>query len=301
MATITITKLSDSVGAEITGVDVDQLLTDDALAGTIMDALEENGVLVFRGLHLDPESQVEWCRKLGEIDMTPGHHPVPGIYRVTLDVSKNPLADYLRGTFDWHIDGCTPSNDVPPLKASLLTAHAVAEKGGETEFASTYAAYDDLDDDEKERFAPLRGRARARGVAAAGHARPDARAAGRVAPAADEGAPAGLEAQLRPPFPRDRRDDVARRRHEPRGRPEAARRPARAVDGTRARVPPRVGGRRHGDLGQPRRAAPCRAVRPRRRRARCSARPCWATNRSSNRSSSELGTECGEDRLGPRL
>ena len=70
--------------------------------------------------------------------------------------SKNPLADYLRGTFDWHIDGCTPANDVPPLKASLLSAHAVAEKGGETEFASTYAAYEDLDDDEKERFESLR-------------------------------------------------------------------------------------------------------------------------------------------------
>jgi alpha-ketoglutarate-dependent taurine dioxygenase len=156
MATTTITKLNDTVGAEVTGVDVDQLVTDDSLAATIMDALEENGVLVFRGLHIDPESQVEWCHKLGEIDMTPGHHPVPGIYRVTLDVSKNPLADYLRGTFDWHIDGCTPSNDVPPLKASLLTAHAVAEKGGETEFASTYAAYDDLSNDEKERLDPLR-------------------------------------------------------------------------------------------------------------------------------------------------
>ncbi len=45
---------------------------------------------------------------------------------------------------------------MPPLKASLLSAHAVAEKGGETEFASTYAAYDDLDDDEKERLESLR-------------------------------------------------------------------------------------------------------------------------------------------------
>ncbi len=156
MTTITVTRLSDSVGAEVSGVDVDRLLTDDSLAGTIMDALEENGALVFRGLHLDPESQVEWCRKLGNIDMSPGHHPVPGIYRVTLDVSKNPSADYLRGTFDWHIDGCTPLADEPPQKASLLSAHAVAEQGGETEFASTYAAYDELGDDEKERFESLR-------------------------------------------------------------------------------------------------------------------------------------------------
>ena len=66
MATITITKLSDTVGAEVTGVDVDQLLSDDSLAGTIMDALEENGVLVFRGLHLDPNPRssgaASWAR-----------------------------------------------------------------------------------------------------------------------------------------------------------------------------------------------------------------------------------------------
>ena len=156
MATITITRLSDRVGAEVTGIDVEQLLTDDSLAGTLMDALEEHGVLVFRGLHLDPETQVEFCRTLGEIDMTAGHHPVPGIYRVTLDRSKNPLADYLRGTFDWHIDGCTPSNDEPPIRATMLSARAVAEQGGETEFASTYAAYDALDDDEQERCDSLR-------------------------------------------------------------------------------------------------------------------------------------------------
>jgi alpha-ketoglutarate-dependent taurine dioxygenase len=153
MATVTVTKLSDTVGAEVTGVDVDQLVTDDSLAGTIMDALEENGVLVFRGLHIDPESQVEWCHKLGEIDMTPGHHPVPGIYRVTLDVSKNPLADYLRGTFDWHIDGLT---DDVPIMATILSAHGVADSGGETEFASTYAAYDGLTQEERDRFGSIR-------------------------------------------------------------------------------------------------------------------------------------------------
>jgi alpha-ketoglutarate-dependent taurine dioxygenase len=38
----------------------------------------------------------------------------------------------------------------------MLSAKAVAESGGETEFASTYAAYDALTDDEKERFASLR-------------------------------------------------------------------------------------------------------------------------------------------------
>jgi alpha-ketoglutarate-dependent taurine dioxygenase len=43
-----------------------------------------------------------------------------------------------------------------PSKATMLSAKVLSAKGGETEFASTYAAYDDLSDDEKERFATLR-------------------------------------------------------------------------------------------------------------------------------------------------
>jgi alpha-ketoglutarate-dependent taurine dioxygenase len=149
-------RLSDGVGAEVTGVDVDQLLNDDTLPREIMDALEEHGALIFRDLHLDPESQVAFCKRLGNIDTSAGHHPVPGIYLVTLDTAKNPSAEYLRGTFDWHIDGCTPANDEPPLKATVLTARAVADTGGETEFAGTYAAYESLSAEEQERFDPLR-------------------------------------------------------------------------------------------------------------------------------------------------
>ena len=38
----------------------------------------------------------------------------------------------------------------------MLSAHVISATGGETEFASTYAAYDDLTDAEKERFEDLR-------------------------------------------------------------------------------------------------------------------------------------------------
>ena len=98
-----------------------------------------------------------FCRRLGEIDhSSDGHHPVAGIYPVTLDKSKNASADYLRATFDWHIDGCTPTNDECPQKATVLSAKQVAERGGETEFANSYAAYEAFSDDEKERFGALR-------------------------------------------------------------------------------------------------------------------------------------------------
>lgn len=156
MTVLSIDKLTASVGAEVTGLHP-EALADDALAAAVLDALEDNGVLVFPGLRLDPRAQVAFCRRLGEVDhSSDGHHPVAGIYPVTLDKSKNSSAAYLRATFDWHIDGCTPTGDEYPQMATVLSALQVAETGGETEFASSYAAYDHLDEDEKQRLGSLR-------------------------------------------------------------------------------------------------------------------------------------------------
>jgi alpha-ketoglutarate-dependent taurine dioxygenase len=157
MSLLTINKLTESVGAEGLDVDADRLARDDALGAAVLEALEDNGVLVFPGLGLGPEAQVAFCRRLGEIDHSAdGHHPVAGIYPVTLDKKKNSSADYLRGTFDWHIDGCTPIEDTFPQMATVLSAKQVADSGGETEFANSYAAYDALSDGDKERFESTR-------------------------------------------------------------------------------------------------------------------------------------------------
>ncbi len=152
MAVVTAEKLSPQVGAEVIGVDRDRLLQDDALPAWTLEALDMHGALVFRGVHVDDEVQVAFSRKLGQVE-TLGAGDHPEIFLVTLDPARNPAAAYLRGTFDWHIDGCT---DDVPIMATMLSAHAVADSGGETEFASTYAAYDALSDEEKDRFASLR-------------------------------------------------------------------------------------------------------------------------------------------------
>jgi alpha-ketoglutarate-dependent taurine dioxygenase len=157
MSLLTLNKLTESVGAEVVDVDPDRLAGDDLLAEAVLDALEDNGVLVFPNLHLEPEAQVAFCGRLGEVDFSAdGQHPVSGIYPITLDKSKNASAAYLRATFDWHIDGCTPTGGEPPQKATVLSAVQVAETGGETEFANSYAAYEAFSDEEKERFGSLR-------------------------------------------------------------------------------------------------------------------------------------------------
>jgi alpha-ketoglutarate-dependent taurine dioxygenase len=152
MTVMTAEKLSASVGAQIVGVDRQQLLEDEALPAWILQNLEAHGALVLRNLGIDDATQVAFSKRLGQVEIF-GKGINPEIFLVTLDPAKNPAASYLRGTFDWHIDGCT---DDVPIMATILSAHAVAEAGGETEFASTYAAYDDLTEAEKVRYLSLR-------------------------------------------------------------------------------------------------------------------------------------------------
>jgi alpha-ketoglutarate-dependent taurine dioxygenase len=157
VSSIAVEPLSATVGAAVSGVDAGRLVSDTAIAHDVLDALETHGVLVFRAVQLAPDQQVAFCNRIGEVDVSNGNHEVPGIYRVSLDPATNRRsAAYLRGTFVWHVDGCTPDGDECPQMATVLSAKAVSERGGETEFANSYAAYDDLDADEKAQLATLR-------------------------------------------------------------------------------------------------------------------------------------------------
>lgn len=152
LSRLTLERLGSTVGAEVHGVDRAHLIRDDALPVQCMEALEEHGVLVFRELHVDDDTQIVFSKRLDDVGKEEPA-PAPRIFMVTLDPAKNPAAEYLHGTFAWHIDG---AQDEVPTKATMLSATVVATEGGETEFASTYAAYDELEDDEKKRFEGVR-------------------------------------------------------------------------------------------------------------------------------------------------
>jgi len=152
MRTLATTPLAGTVGAEVLGLDREQLLQDDDLPAAVMEALEQHGVLVFRELHIDDETQTAFSKRLDDVGKSEPAPP-PSIYVVSRDPAKSHTAEYTKGTFNWHIDG---AQDDVPTKATTLSAKATSATGGETEFASTYAAYDDLGDDEKAQFESLR-------------------------------------------------------------------------------------------------------------------------------------------------
>ena len=151
MAVMETKEMTPTVGAEVLEVDRDRLLHDKALPDAILAALEEHGVLLFREIGVDDEEQVAFGRRLGELVTRPGH-PIPEITAITQEPG-NRLAEYLRGNLQWHIDGAM---DEIPCKAGILSARVIAPGDGATEFASTYAAYEDLNDEEKEQLAGCR-------------------------------------------------------------------------------------------------------------------------------------------------
>lgn len=142
------TDLQPGIGSRIE-LSKAQLLSGE-YADDIREILQQRGVLLFPTVNFSEDEQVAFTNTLGT--MAP---EMDGelLYKVTLDTSANVRADYLKGSMFWHIDGTM--NQVPIL-ASILTGKVLSKEGGNTEFCNTYAAYDALSDEDKEKLEKLR-------------------------------------------------------------------------------------------------------------------------------------------------
>lgn len=148
------TPLSETIGAEVVGFPANHF-TEQEAADQCRDLLQRHGVVVYRDAQISDANLVAFSRMLGEVvPAGSGAHPDhPEISPVSLDPGKSPLARLRRSTIFWHVDGLT---DDTPQKSTLLTAKAVADDGGDTEFANTFAAYDAMPDDRKKDLASYR-------------------------------------------------------------------------------------------------------------------------------------------------
>jgi alpha-ketoglutarate-dependent taurine dioxygenase len=139
--------LKEEIGAEIF-TDAETLARPE-IAAKVRRLLIERGVLVLRGINLTDAQQVALAGAIGKV-RPEGEN---GIYKVTLDTRANASADYLKGSFLWHMDG---THDDTPIFASLLSGRKLSDIGGQTEFANTCRAYETLSPEMKRRIDGLR-------------------------------------------------------------------------------------------------------------------------------------------------
>ncbi len=150
----TITPTSATLGALVTDIDLAEL--DDATWTTVESAFHEFGVLIFPAQHLSEEAQGAFAARFGEIEQL-----APNITTVSISNQKKDgsiagpeehATRLQRGNEGWHTD-----SSYMPLasKASVFSAHVVPQRGGQTEWADMRAAYDELDDETREKIANL--------------------------------------------------------------------------------------------------------------------------------------------------
>src|SRR5438445_12373819 len=144
---IEVRRLGPQIGAEIHGVDVRKL--DDAGFATIYRAWLDSSGLVVPGQQLEIHVFLRYSRRFGIVHPHPSkmtRHPdypeitLLGVNKFGPDGQLD-QAIYRRGAEGWHTDG---AYDQEPFKATQLYALAVPSSGGDTFFASMYAAYEAL-------------------------------------------------------------------------------------------------------------------------------------------------------------
>lgn len=142
------TEVSPFIGSQV-HLSKDELLSGE-FSGELRELLEQRGVLVFPKINFSEDEQVQFTKTLGNLAPERAGEL---LYKVTLDKKANALADYLKGSMYWHLDGTM--NDVPIL-ASILSAKVLSPTGGNTEFCNTYSAWEQLPEEDKQLLETLR-------------------------------------------------------------------------------------------------------------------------------------------------
>ncbi len=148
-------RMTPQVGAIAEGIDV-RTMSDETFDTLYRTWLECN-VLVVRGQQLELPEFLAYSKRFGRIDPHPSkstRHPdcpevtLLGVNKFNADGTLN-QAIYGRGASGWHTDG---AYDDVPFKATQLYGVAIPSRGGNTLFASMYAAYNALPDRLKQRI-----------------------------------------------------------------------------------------------------------------------------------------------------
>ncbi len=128
--------LNHHIGTELRGVSLRHL--DDAGIAAVKQLLAERGVLVFRDQPMTLDEQIELGRRFGPLHVHPAfaNKERPDALRIHADAHSS----YAAGEA-WHTD---VSCDLEPPGISMLHIEVTPSAGGDTAFASMYAALETL-------------------------------------------------------------------------------------------------------------------------------------------------------------
>ena len=149
---------SGAVGAEIFGVDLNKEISKEQFL-QIRKAFGEFGVIFFRDQYLTPDKEIEFAEKWGIININRFFTNVDGYPKIAMVLKEANQKQNIGGA--WHTDH---TYDTEPAMGSILFAHEVPKKGGDTMFASMYSAYENLSEGLKKTLDGMQARHSSRHV-----------------------------------------------------------------------------------------------------------------------------------------
>jgi taurine dioxygenase len=136
--TFSVSAVTPVIGGEISGLSLSET-PDESVYQELRDALTEHQVLFFRDQDISVEAQMAlgaWFGELVAHPNDPGLEAHPEVMIIHADETSKRVAGE-----SWHSD--VSCEEEPPM-GSILRIHTLPDTGGDTLFASMYAAYDAL-------------------------------------------------------------------------------------------------------------------------------------------------------------
>ncbi|MBT6305207.1 MAG: taurine dioxygenase [Rhodospirillaceae bacterium] len=151
MSDLEIIPITPLIGAEIKNIDLKNNLTEVNVK-QIRSAFLNHSVLFFRNQNLSIEEQKVFGKYFGDLHIHPARdrNGIEGHPEI-LYINAGPNTSRVNGD-DWHSD---VSCDQEPPMGSILRIFEAPNNGGDTLFASMYAAYDALSEPMKRFLDPL--------------------------------------------------------------------------------------------------------------------------------------------------
>jgi taurine dioxygenase len=137
MGTIEVRPLTAAVGAEVRGVSLADELSEETVAD-VRRALLEHLVLFFRDQAISDDEHLAFALRFGPLSISPLATKYQDTPSVTVLDQVSPKGE---GADEWHSDNTFMAR--PPM-GSILRAVELPAVGGDTCFASMYAAYEAL-------------------------------------------------------------------------------------------------------------------------------------------------------------
>ena len=133
----TVVPVGGVVGAELHGVDLAKGI-DNSICAEIRRHLLEYGVVFFRDQDISPATHKALAESFGPLQTHPAYETVEGFPEITILESTAEKPTKIEA---WHTDMTFRQH--PPMGA-VLRAKVIPQKGGDTLWSSTAAAYEGL-------------------------------------------------------------------------------------------------------------------------------------------------------------